>query len=67
MDLEVLKKEQLQELEVKNKEQVFVNLVQKLDGLPCNRKHLDAIKRIEISNSHDQLTEHNRMVRYFIC
>ena len=61
------RKDLLHRQEVRNKEQEFVNLVQKLEELPCNRKHLDAIKRIEISNSHDQLTEHNRMVRYFIC
>ena len=65
-DLEALKREQQHELEVKNKEQVFVNLDQKLEELPCNRSSLDAIKRIESSDSHDKLTRHNRLVRYFI-
>ena len=38
----------------------------KLERLPCNRSSLDAIKRIEISSRHNQHTNHNRLVRYFI-
>ena len=53
-------------LEVEKQEPLSVNLEKKPEELPCNRKHLDAIKRIEISNSHGTHTNHNRMVRYSI-
>ena len=62
----VLKQDLLERLKDNREERLSVRLLKKLEQLTCNRSSLDAIKRIEISNSHGTHTNHNRMVRYFI-
>ena len=64
--LKVLKPDVQERLKDNKEDRLSVRLLKKPEQLTCNRSSLDAIKRIEISNSHGTHTNHNRMVRYSI-
>ena len=64
--LKVLRQDLLEKLKENKEGRLSVKLLKKLERLTCNRSSSDAIKRIEISSKHNQRTNHNRLVRYFI-